>query len=112
MTFTVSPIAVSSVSGPWPTEPTNARPLLTPMPIETHGASGQAVTGDLQQPLGSVDGVAGVLLAGVGRDEDADHLVANEFVDDRVEVDQHRERLVVEAAHQGSELGRAHAFGE
>ena len=82
------------------------------MPIETRRRTGQPVTGDFEQPLGSVDGVAGVLLAGVGRDEDTDDLVADELVDDRVEVDQHRERLVVETAHQGSELGRAHAFGD
>ena len=73
---------------------------------------GASVSGHLEQPLRGFDRMASVLPTGVGRDEDADHLVADEFVDDRVEVDQRGKRLIVEAAHQGSELGRAHALGE
>ena len=92
-------MAVNSATSSAPTAPTNAMPVFTPAPTGIHArrAGKQGATG--------LDRPAGMQLTGEDRDEQPDHLVADELVDDRVVVDQdiggHREELV----HLASEFG-------
>ena len=70
------------------------------------------VPGRAQQVEARVDRLPGVVSAGEGRDEDADHLVADKLVHDRLVLDQYLRGCRVEAIQQGAEVGGAHGLGQ
>jgi hypothetical protein len=69
---------------------------------------GGAVARRAQQRDRGVHRAARVLLADEEGDEQADHLVADELLDDRVVLDEDVRRLAVETVHEARELDRRH----
>src|SRR5919198_4259626 len=73
---------------------------------------GLPVAGFAQERPRGVDCVSRMTLTGEAGNEDADDLVADELVDDRVLVDQEPRRRVIETVHEPAEVGRAHLPGK
>ena len=65
-----------------------------------------------QQVAGRVDPLARVIPLGQRGDEDADDLIADELVDDRVVRDQGCGSGGIETIHVGTEVGHGHRLGQ
>ena len=86
--------------------------MWTAAPSGIHGPTRRPVAGLAEELARGVDGRRGVVEAAHPRDEQANHLVPDELVDDRLSVDEYAGGHLVEAVEQVREVARRHPLGD
>ena len=110
--LTASPSAVKSSASPSPTEPTYASPVCTAAPTGIQGFLSVSMPGGPNELASCADRGRSVIGPDKAWDEEGDHFIADELVDDAVALVDDRRRGTVKPSHEPRERLGTHALGE